>query len=74
MDIKSLTAVSTAVIESFVQLTESQGIDLSNVTFQLKSKDDSDISPEVNFLTLVDETLSELKKFRELKKEGGVND
>ncbi|MEF9958118.1 MAG: hypothetical protein RSA22_13625 [Acinetobacter sp.] len=74
MDIKSLTVIATAVIESFVQLTESQGIELNNVTFQLKSKDDSDISSEVNFLTLVDETLIELKKFRELKEEGGVND
>ena len=74
MDIKSLTVVATAVIESFVQLAESQGIELNNVTFQLKSKDDSDIRSEVNFLTLVDETLIELKKFRELKEEGGVND
>lgn len=71
MDIKSLTVIATAVIESFVQLTESQGIELNNVTFQLKSKDDSDISSEVNFLTLVDETLIELKKFRELKEEEG---
>jgi len=61
MDIKSLTAVSTAVIESFVQLTESQGIDLSNVTFQLKSKDDSDISPEVNLGELAQQTLEKLK-------------
>ena len=72
MEIQNLTSVSTVVINSLLILLKDNHVDIDSVVMQLSNNKDEALSPEVNLMELVRQTLGELEKAKASLPEGFV--